>query len=90
MSFSASSRAACWAGGFESLIGQLDDDEHGHEPTSIGKMIQTLMQNITYLMVGCMCSCNENTISIASLVAVFTKGRHGVMVRGVVMVVVKR
>ena len=51
-------------------------------------MIQTLMQDTTYLTVGCMCSCNENTTGIAGLVAAFTKGRHGVMVRGVVMVVV--
>ena len=51
-------------------------------------MIQTLMQDITYLTVGCMCSRNENTTGIAGLVAAFTKGRHGVMVWGVVMVVV--
>ena len=51
-------------------------------------MIQTLMQDTTYLTVRCMCSRNENTTGIAGLVAAFTKGRHGVMVRGVVMVVV--
>ena len=75
-------------GGFESPVGQLNDDEHGHEPTNVGKMIQTLMQDITYLTVGCMCSRNENMTGIAGLVAAFTKGRHSVMVRGVVMVVV--
>ena len=46
------------------------------------------MQDITYLTVRCMCSRNENTTGIAGLVAAFTKGRHNVMVRGVVMVVV--
>ena len=51
-------------------------------------MIQTLMQDITYLTVKCMCSRNENMTGIAGLVAAFTKGRHGVIVRGVVMVVV--
>ena len=35
-----------------------------------------------------MCSRNENTTGIAGLVAAFTKGRHGVIVQGVVMVVV--
>ena len=75
-------------GGFESPVGQLDDDEHGHEPTSVGKKIQTLMQDITYLTVGCMCSHNENMTGIAGLVVAFTKGRHSVMVWRVVMVVV--
>jgi hypothetical protein len=75
-------------GGFESPVGQLDDDEHSHKPTSVGKMMQTLMQDITYLTVGCMCSRNENTTGIAGLVAAFTKRRHSVIVRGVVMVVV--
>jgi len=43
-------------------------------------MIWTLLQDITYLAVCNMGSCNENTTGFAGLVVAFTKGRHGVVV----------
>ena len=48
-------------------------------------MIQTLMQDITYLTIRCMCSHNENMTGIVSLVAAFTKGRYRMVVMMVIV-----
>ena len=58
---------------------QHDDDGHGCGPTSISKMIWILIQDITYLAIGYLCSANENTGIFSDLLATVL-WFHGVVV----------
>ena len=65
-----------------SPAGLHDGDGHEYGPTSISKIIWTLIQNITYLAVCYMCSRNEHTTDFSGLLVTLLKGRHGVVVVG--------